>query len=90
MKASVIQGEIFNGCTPAAALALAQRVLRATKIKTPNIAGAAGAEYRGSHSGRSIENLSPVGHFDRIEVETVRFDIVGDRVRNQIVDRQEL
>ena len=86
MKPSVIQGEIFKSCTPAAALVRAQSGLRATKIKTPNIAGAALPEYRGSCLNGSIEYLPSIAHLDRVEIEAIGLDVLLHTVRNQIID----
>ena len=90
INASVIQGEIFNVGTPVAARGSGLSALRATKIKTPYVAGAALPEYRAWREGRSIDYLTVGEHFLRVEVETIRLDVALHCMWDEVVDGQRL
>ncbi len=90
MNASVIQGEIFNDGTPVAARGSGLSALRATKIKTPYVAGAALPEYRAWREGRSIDYLAVGEHLVRVEVEAIRLDIALHGMWDEVVDWERL
>ncbi len=64
--------------------------MRATKIKTPYVSGAARAEYRGFDEGRSIGYPQADERFLSFTIQTAGLDIALHRTRYELIDLKAL